>query len=520
MNPLNTIFEYHERTKHHEYRYAASLGYMDWATQPNPFRSYQGAKKTLLPLAFEHPTPPYHLVYEDGGIPTAPLVLESISQLFQFSLGIAAYKSANGNTWALRCNASSGNLQPTEGYLITPPLHALSEKTAIYHYNPQEHALEILNEFESSFWEELPSGSCLVALASIPWREVWKYGERAFRYVQLDLGHALHALHVSACMLGWELTLVDKTTLTQIDTLLGFDIKERFVEDEKEFSDILLLVTPKSVTKDLTCKIETLLHDMPSHTQTIANRLSQNHHHWNIIDIIEKATHQNPSSSLALHVSIQNSKKPSFESKEIILKRRSAQMMDAGRSKITKEQFFTLLESVAHTKADVHLAIFLHNIDELVSGLYFFVRDEDDLENLKQNFDPHFLWEEIAKNFYLLQEGDFKAKSKQISCSQDIAKDGAFSLGIIAKFSSVLSENNPQKYKELYYECGAIGQQLYLEATSLRLHATGIGCFLDDMMHALLGLQNNGYQSLYHFTIGRAIIDMRIQTLQPYTLRD
>ena len=34
---------YHERTKHHFHRYAAALGYMDWATQPDPFRRYAGA---------------------------------------------------------------------------------------------------------------------------------------------------------------------------------------------------------------------------------------------------------------------------------------------------------------------------------------------------------------------------------------------------------------------------------------------------------------------------------------------
>ena len=33
----------HERTKHHFHRYAASPGYMDWATQPDPFRRYAGA---------------------------------------------------------------------------------------------------------------------------------------------------------------------------------------------------------------------------------------------------------------------------------------------------------------------------------------------------------------------------------------------------------------------------------------------------------------------------------------------
>ena len=36
--------------------------------------------------------------------------------------------------------------------------------------------------------------SLLVVLTSIHWREAWKYGERAFRYCQHDLGHAIAAV--------------------------------------------------------------------------------------------------------------------------------------------------------------------------------------------------------------------------------------------------------------------------------------------------------------------------------------
>jgi len=56
MNSIDTVFYYHERTKHHRERYAASLGYMDWATQPDPFRSYSGSTYIELPLTLEYPT--------------------------------------------------------------------------------------------------------------------------------------------------------------------------------------------------------------------------------------------------------------------------------------------------------------------------------------------------------------------------------------------------------------------------------------------------------------------------------
>ena len=87
---LQMVFEYHETTKHSQHRYARSLGYMDWATQPDPFRNYKGSDSIKLPLAIDNTTPPYHLL--DDELPSAPLLIESISQLFQFSMGIAAYK--------------------------------------------------------------------------------------------------------------------------------------------------------------------------------------------------------------------------------------------------------------------------------------------------------------------------------------------------------------------------------------------------------------------------------------------
>ena len=37
-------FAYHDRTKHHFNRQARSLGYMDWANQPDLFRQFSGTR--------------------------------------------------------------------------------------------------------------------------------------------------------------------------------------------------------------------------------------------------------------------------------------------------------------------------------------------------------------------------------------------------------------------------------------------------------------------------------------------
>jgi len=67
-------------------------------------------------------------------------------------------------------------------------------------------------------------------------------------------------------------------------------------------------------------------------------------------------------------------------------------------------------------------------------------------------------------------------------------------------------------YRNLFWETGMIGQSLYLEAEAWGRRGTGIGCFFDDAVHAVFGIQENGLQSLYHFTVGGAIDDARIET--------
>jgi hypothetical protein len=61
-----------------------------------------------------------------------------------------------------------------------------------------------------------------------------------------------------------------------------------------------------------------------------------------------------------------------------------------------------------------------------------------------------------------------------------------------------------------------IGQVLYLEAGAAGVRGTGIGCFFDDPVHDLLGLETGQFQSLYHFTVGHPVEDTRLTTLPAY----
>jgi hypothetical protein len=134
---------------------------------------------------------------------------------------------------------------------------------------------------------------------------------------------------------------------------------------------------------------------------------------------------------------------------------------------------------------------------------------------------PEFLWEPTgdpggpSDRLFLLVPIDCRHAANRLSCDQEIAEDGFFSLGMLASFES-LRERGEWFYRRLFWECGLIGQVLYLEAEAAGARATGIGCFYDDPVHDLLGLRGQAWQSLYHFSMGMPLEDTRLTTEPGY----
>jgi hypothetical protein len=120
VSPDMGVIAYHERTKHHFQRYAAALDYLDWATQPDPFRRYAGADLVRLPLPKAGRPLPYWQLYANPTVPPASLSLESVSLFFRYALSLTAWKQVGETRWPLRANPSSGNFHPTEAYALLP----------------------------------------------------------------------------------------------------------------------------------------------------------------------------------------------------------------------------------------------------------------------------------------------------------------------------------------------------------------------------------------------------------------
>jgi len=541
------VRDYHERTKHHLNRGAASLGYMDWANQPNPFRRFDGSEKIHLPHPDIRETPTYDALFS-GSQAVVPLGAELVGRLFYHSLALSAWKKAPyTDPWSLRINPSSGALHPTEGYLISGPVPGLIEDPGVFHYAPYFHHLERRCRLSPVDWEALtasfPSPCVLVALTSIYWRESWKYGERAFRYCNHDVGHAIGAMTFAARTLGWEMGMVESMNDADLDHLLGIHLQNGI---ESEHADGLFVVFPEGAGKGLKGPPVVMFGEdvkfIPDSGFTgEPNRLSREHHPWPIIDEVSRATRMDhPPGSLSQEDKTESGPLPpdlfperKASAEQIIRQRRSAVQMD-GQTSMGRNVFYQMLLRLGPSQflgrslswtPKVSLVFMVHRVDDLVPGIYLLVRDASHDRSLRGALNPDFKWQRPEGcppelNLYRLLADDVREAAKEVSCHQDIASDGIFMVAMLAEFEILLQQEGAHWYPRVYWETGLIGQVLYLEAEAAGIRGTGIGCFFDDVMHSLLGIKDASWQSLYHFTVGGPLDDARLGTIAPYAHLD
>lgn len=535
-DPLDVVRHYHQRTKHRPERYAASLGYLDWATQPDPFRRFDGAPTIDLPRPPARPRPSYDSLFATAPAPAA-LDADTVGRLLLHSLALSAWKQVGpGQSWSLRINPSSGALHPTEGYLISGPVPGLIDAPGVFHYAPFTHQLERRATLSDAQWTalstDLAPACLLMGLTSIHWREAWKYGERAWRYCQHDVGHAIGAIAFSARTLGWQARVIDTVPHADLARLLGTD---RQTGPEAEHADCLILLRPAGSVTPAPGAAAWPLRIPSLDLLGTPNTLSRDHHPWPVIDTITAAvaTPGPAPDTPATTTRADTSPDRGHSAEQIIRQRRSAVDMD-GRSPIDRDTFYRLLARTLPVAfvADalpwaprVSLALMVHRVTDLSPGFYLLVREPAHEASLRKSLSDQFVWETSEGcppdlPLFRLIDDDARRAAQTVSCQQAIASDGAFAVGLLAQFDAALAAGGARAYPRLFWETGLIGQVLYLEAEAAGLRGTGIGCFFDDMMHALMGLTDTTWQSLYHFTVGGPVEDTRLQTLPPYAHLD
>ena len=182
-------------------------GRMDWAHQPDWFKTYPDAPRVVLPDP----------ALDDSGLFDAlarrrslrayappPLALGELAALLWAAAGVTARQDG----FAFRTAPSAGGLYPIEHYVIANGVEGL--EPGLYHYDVLGRALERLATGDLRMpiaRAALDQRIAAVAQAVFVWTAVlersrWKYGARFARYVLLDAGHIAGNVALAATALG------------------------------------------------------------------------------------------------------------------------------------------------------------------------------------------------------------------------------------------------------------------------------------------------------------------------------
>jgi len=179
---------------------------------------------------------------------------------------------------------------------------------------------------------------------------------------------------------------------------------------------------------------------------------------------------------------------------QVILRRGSTRTFDRTAS-ITLAQLSTILysatrgfpadffESPGEQLNDLYLVV--HSVQGLKPGAYFFQREQNTLE--------------------LLKEGQFRAEAYHLGLEQELPADACVDIFFLANLESLLERYGNRGYRAVQLEAGILGGRMYLAAYGQRLGATGLTFFDDDVVNSFSPHAKHK-NAIFLLAIGRPLI--------------
>lgn len=185
---------------------------IDFDRTPARFRTYPGAARTPLPgrdFALEMTLGTALLQRRSiREYALRPLPLGTLGRLLHTSYGVRGLREVDGEWSFHRPAPSAGARYPLEIYVATQAVESVAD--GIYHYDARGHALELMRPGLAQpalvdlllGQEMVRDTNVVIVIAGNRERTMWKYGQRGYRHVLLDAGHAGQNLYLVATALG------------------------------------------------------------------------------------------------------------------------------------------------------------------------------------------------------------------------------------------------------------------------------------------------------------------------------
>lgn len=202
---------------------------LDWNSKPGIYKEYPNARKVML----EKPDRCGDMSLFEAILRRKslrryidmPLGMDALSCLLWASSGIQRKEMS----FEFRTAPSAGGLYPIETYIVAHMVEKLDR--GIYHYNVKHHSLEEMKK--GDFRPHISQAAlgqimCAQAAVVVVWAAVfqrcrWKYRQRAYRYVYMDVGHMAQNLALAATSLGLGSCQIGAVFDDEVNDILGLD---------------------------------------------------------------------------------------------------------------------------------------------------------------------------------------------------------------------------------------------------------------------------------------------------------
>jgi SagB-type dehydrogenase family enzyme len=504
---IPAAWKYHDGTKHNYWSIRNNPHILDWANRPQPFKIYPNIEP--LPLSRDVPQTEVAALsaiskpVPSSGTDSVP-DLQDLARILYFSAGITKQRKYPGGEIYFRAAACTGALYEIELYVVTSDLAGLD--AGMYHFNPADVSLRLLRK--GDFRGNLAQATAMEpAVAHAPaiiictgtyWRNAWKYQARTYRHFGWDNGTLLANLLAVSAASGLAVEIVLGFVDAEVNRLLDLDTR-------REVSLCLVPIgrTSKSFLPTPREAPALGLETIPLSEREIEYPAMLEMHEASSLESEEEVARWRGKQPLLAfsapggeEVKLQRlpeEEQPKDTIEQVILRRGSSRMFDQMAS-ITLAQLSTIFDCATRgLPADFleppgaqlnDLYLIVHSVHRLKPGAYFFRRERNTLE--------------------LLKEGEFRAEAHHLGLGQQLPAEACVDIFFLADLERILEQYGNRGYRAVQLEAGAIGGRMYLAAYTERLGATGLTFFDDDVTN-FFSPHAKGKSAIFLLAIGKPL---------------
>src|ERR1700690_1899815 len=505
---IEASWQYHDGTKHSYSSIRTNSHFLDWANRPRPFKVYPTIEPFPLPRDVPQ-TGVAALSAVPAPVPSSRADaipdLQDLARILYFSAGITKQRAYPDGEIYFRAAACTGALYEIELYVVTGDLPGLD--AGVYHFNPADVSLRLLRK--GDFRRNLAQATALEgAVVHAPatmictgtyWRNAWKYEARTYRHFGWDNGTLLANMLAVSAASGLPAEIVLGFVDAEVNRLLDLDTRR-----EVSFCLVPIGRTSESSLSAPRAAPALGLETIPLSRSEVDYPAMLRMHEASSLESEEEVREWRgnqptlPASAPADEgVRLKpppEEEQPKDTIEQVILRRGSTRTFDKMAS-ITAAQLSTIFDRATRgLPADFleprgaqlnDLYLIVHSVQGLKPGAYFFRRERDTLE--------------------LLKEGEFRAEACYLGLQQELPGDACVDIFFLADLKRILERYGNRGYRAVQLEAGAIGGRIYLAAYAQHLGATGLTFFDDDVIE-FFSPHAKGKSAIFLLAIGKPLI--------------